>query len=299
MFFSLKKICISQKKAVYLQPETCKRKIMDRRTYLMSVFEDTLARIDGSAELTFAAQQSIAAQTLIAENETLDMPAPRYADEAQVTVTKNRSFEAAAQYKGQRVCVLNFASATNPGGGVTHGASAQEECLCRCSTLYNCLNTRDMWDGFYTPHRRSGNPLHNDDIIFTPGVQVLKDDDYRPLDEPFGVDVITCAAPNLREQASNIFNPGDGESASLSPDELRLLHERRARRIMTVAALHQAEVLILGAFGCGAFQNDPKVVAQAYKHILPLFAHHFQTIEFAVYCPPYDDSNYRAFTILK
>ena len=54
-------------------------------------------------------------------------------------------------------------------------------------------------------------------------------------------------------------------------------------------------MLILGAFGCGAFRNDPQVVAQAYHDVLPEFSHHFRTIEFAVYCPRYDDSNYRAF----
>lgn len=268
---------------------------MDRRTYLISVFEDTLARIKNGAELTRAEKQSVAAQKLILENEPLSIPDPRYADEAQVIVTRNRSFEAAAQDKDQHVCVLNFASATNPGGGVTRGSSAQEECLCRCSTLYNCLNTRAMWERFYTPHRQSGNPLHNDDIIFTPNVQVLKDDDYRPLVDPFAVDVITCAAPNLRERPANAFNPGDSESVAITPDELRLLHEQRARRIMTVAAQNRAEVLILGAFGCGAFRNDPNVVAQAYKNVLPEFVHHFQTIEFAVYCPPHDESNYRAF----
>ena len=248
-------------------------KIMDRRTYLISVFEDTLARIKGSAELTFAEKQSITAQKLILEKETLAVPAPRFDEKAQVIVTKNRSFEAAAQYMEQHVCVLNFASATNPGGGVTHGSSAQEECLCRCSTLYNCLNTRAMWDGFYTPHRRSGNPLHNDDIIFTPNVKVLKDDDYRPLVDPFAVDVITCAAPNLREQPANPYNPGDGDAKRISKDELYQLH----------------------AFGCGAFQNDPQVVARAYNDVLAEFSHHFRTIEFAVYCRPHDDSNYRAF----
>ena len=268
---------------------------MDRRAYLISVFDDTLERINGDFELHKAQQQSIAAQKLILEKESLDIPAPRFDEKAQVIVTKNRSFEAAAQYMEQHVCVLNFASATNPGGGVTHGSSAQEECLCRCSTLYNCLNTRAMWDGFYTPHRRSGNPLHNDDIIFTPGVQVLKDDDYRPLVDPFAVDVITCAAPNLRERPANPFNPSDGTAVQITPDELRRLHEQRARRILTVAAQNKAEVLILGAFGCGAFRNDPNVVAQAYKNILPEFMHHFRTIEFAVYCPPRDDSNYRAF----
>lgn len=268
---------------------------MDRRTYLISVFDDTLERIKDDAELTFAQKQSIAKQRPIPEAEPLDAPAPAYSEPAQVIVTRNRSFEAAANYIGQRVCVLNFASATNPGGGVTHGSSAQEECLCRCSTLYNCLNTRAMWDGFYTPHRQSGNPLHNDDIIYTPNVQVLKDDGYRPLLDPFAVDVITCAAPNLRERPANSFNPGDGESVAISPDELRLLHEQRARRILTVAAQNKAEVLILGAFGCGAFRNDPNVVAQAYKNILAEFVHHFRIIEFAVYCPPHDDSNYRAF----
>ena len=84
-------------------------------------------------------------------------------------------------------------------------------------------------------------------------------------------------------------------AVAITPDELLLLHEQRARRILTVAAQNQAEVLILGAFGCGAFRNDPMVVAQAYKNILPEFLHHFLTIEFAVYCPPHDDSNYRAF----
>ena len=268
---------------------------MDRRAYLISVFDDTLERINGDFEVHKTQQQSIAAQKLILEKEALEIPAPRFGEKASVIVTKNRSFEAAAQYIGQHVCVLNFASATNPGGGVTHGSSAPEECLCRCSTLYNCLNTRAMWDGFYTPHRHSGNPLHNDDIIFTPNVQVLKDDDYRPLVDPFAVDVITCAAPNLREQPANPYNPSDGNSVAISPDELRLLHEQRARRILTVAAQNKADVLILGAFGCGAFCNDPMVVAQAYNDVLAEFSHHFRTIEFAVYCRPNDDSNYHAF----
>ena len=268
---------------------------MDRRSYLISVFDDTMDRINDDAELLLAQKKSIAGQKLIREAEHLPVPAPAYDSNAHVIVTRNRSFEAAMQYVGQRVCVLNFASATNPGGGVVNGSSAQEECLCRCSTLYNCLNTRAMWEGFYTPHRRSGNPLHNDDIIFTPAVQVLKDDDYHVLVDPFAVDVITCAAPNLRERPSNPFNPGERDAVKITPAQLRSLHEQRARRILTVAALNHAEVLILGAFGCGAFRNDPAIVAQAYKNVLPEFIRHFRTIEFAVYCRPGDDSNYRAF----
>ena len=149
--------------------------------------------------------------------------------------------------------------------------------------------------GWVLHDRRSGNPLHDDDIIFTPDVQVLKDDDYRPLADPFAVDVITCAAPNLREQPANPYNPSDGDVKRISKDELYQLHKQRAHRILTVAAQNEADVLILGAFGCGAFQNDPQVVARAYNDVLAEFSHHFRTIEFAVYCRPHDDSNYRAF----
>lgn len=268
---------------------------MDRRSYLISVFDDTLERINNDVTLLLSQKQSIASQKLVLDSDATSTPLPQYTEEAKVLVTRNRSFEAAAYYKGQRVCVLNFASATNPGGGVVHGSSAQEECLCRCSTLYNCLNTRTMWDGFYTPHRKSGDPLHNNDIIFTPGVQVIKDDDYNVLPQPFAVDVITCAAPNLRTNPSNPYNPGDGDASSIPPQELFHLHIARARRILDVAALNNAEVVILGAFGCGAFRNDPLIVARAYNGVIKQYLHNFRTIEFAVYCRPNDDNNYRTF----
>ena len=103
-----------------------------------------------------------------------------------------------------------------------------------------------------------------------------------------------CCA-DLREQPANPYNPGDGDVKRISKDELYQLHKQRARRILTVAAQNEADVLILGAFGCGAFQNDPQVVARAYNDVLAEFSHHFRTIEFAVYCRPHDDSNYRAF----
>lgn len=82
--------------------------------------------------------------------------------------SRKRTLEAAKAYTGKKVCVLNFASATNPGGGVTRGSSAQEEAICRCSTLYPCLNNAKMWNAFYVPHRHERNPLHNDDCIYTP-----------------------------------------------------------------------------------------------------------------------------------
>ena len=269
-----------------------------QHAFLITVFKDSMSRIDGDSSLQQSVASSIASQQFIAEGTTIALPQPPYAEPAKVIVTKNRSFEAARPYaeQGLKTAVLNFASSTNPGGGVTSGASAQEECLCRVSTLYPCLRDESMWDAFYAPHRAARNPLHNDDIIYTPNVIVFKDDDYQPLPQPFAVDVITCAAPTLREQTSNRYNPSDGDSApDITPDELLALHERRGRQILCAAAANGAQVIILGAFGCGAFKNDPTIVAQAYANILPDYLHYFRTIEFAVYCRPRSPQNFEAF----
>ena len=134
------------------------------------IFQDTEKRVKEDPGLQEAVKRSVAEQVLIPEMmEVTDlMPElaqnrDRYEKDAEIIVSKKRSYEAAAGYPGERVCVHNFASATNPGGGVTKGSSAQEECLCRCSTLYFCLNTKEMWAGFYSPHRYAQDPIHNDD----------------------------------------------------------------------------------------------------------------------------------------
>lgn len=270
-----------------------------QRNYLINVFKDSMARIEQSAELNDATQNSIRTQQFIPASADIVSNTPQKDTVAQVIVSRNRSFEAARPYaeQGLKVAVLNFASSTNPGGGVTSGSSAQEECLCRVSTLYPCLKDQRMWDLFYAPHRKAANPLHNDDIIYTKDIRVFKDDDYAPIDKSFIVDVITCAAPTLREHASNRYNPSDGDKApTLTPEELRALHEQRGRKILATAAANGADVIILGAFGCGAFKNDPSVVAQAYANLLPEYLRYFHTIEFAIYCSASSAQNYQAFS---
>ncbi len=267
----------------------------------VEVFKDTEKLVKTNARLKAAVRNSTDKQKLILEDDKIIVPnLNRYTEDAKVVVSRKRTYEAASAYKGMKTAVHNFASASNPGGGVERGANAQEECLCRCSGLYFNLNIREMWDGFYRPHRAAHNPIHNDDIIYTPEVTVFKTDTANPelMEEKdwYNVDVITCAAPNLRENPRNIYNNGNGRNRiKVSNKELLAIQEKRLRRILDVAVMEEEEVIILGAFGCGAFMNSPEVVSLAAKNVIKDYMRAFKIIEFAIYCSPRDDSNYRIF----
>ena len=258
-----------------------------------------MQRINHNADFRQKVADEIKNQIFIGHNEPIVIPEPTNRPTFDVRVSGLRTMESARQYvqKGKHIAVLNFASSTMPGGGVRNGASAQEESLCRVSTLLPCLASDTAYKMFYGPHRAAGNPLHNDDLIYTKGVLVIKDDDYKPLNdnELFCVDVITCAAPNLREKPSNKYNRNDGEAVKISDAELLEIHKSRARKILAAAAINHVDVVILGAFGCGAFRNPPEVVAAAYKAVIEEFRGHFDAIEFAVYCRPGDNRNFEVF----
>lgn len=270
----------------------------------VEIFEDTQRLYKSNEQLISAIKHSSAEQQcFLCENRYWYGPEHRmYQKPARIIVSQKRTLESAAPYAyaGKKVCVLNFASATNPGGGVVKGSSAQEEAICRCSTLYPNLNEPRMRCQFYASHRRANDPLHNDDCIYTPGVVVFKlDTDYPqllPEEKWYSVNVLTCAAPNLRERPSNGMNSGDGDDAvHISREELQALHEKRMRKVLEIAWAKGNEVVILGAFGCGAFRNPPSVVAQAMKTVVQEYRMKFETIEFAVYCSTQYDTNYRIF----
>ena len=274
---------------------------MDRRTKNVNIFKDSVELMQESSRLQQAIKESVKNQKLYLETTEVAVPESKGLSCKTVVSTK-RSFEAASVYAraGKKVAVLNFASATNPGGGVTHGSSAQEECLCRCSTLYPCLDIDMMWNKFYKPHRKAGDPLYNDDCLYTPGVIVFKSDISFPerMEEKdwYQVDVITCAAPNLRNMPSNLMNPFAGDApADIEDDDLYELHLQRLERVFRVAATNGAEVLILGAFGCGAFCNPPSIVARAFKTVQEKYGGYFETIEYAVFCRDHETENYDAF----
>lgn len=263
------------------------------RSENVAIFEDTRKLYQTDPKLAAAIGVSNHMQEVILESDEIIPVQPRYAEPAEIIVSKKRSFEAAQDYGIYPTCVLNFASATNPGGGVVWGSTAQEECLCRCSTLYANLTDREVWKPFYEAHRKQSNQLYNDDCIYTPEVVVFKTDSREPkLMHPkdwWKVNIITCAAPNLRPDRNGNMR------VHVSNQELFDLHVKRMRRILNIAAMKENAVVILGAYGCGAFRNPPGVVASAMRQVVEEFRYSFRVIEFAVYCSPRDEQNYQVF----
>lgn len=150
-----------------------------------------------------------------------------------------------------RVCVLDFASYRNPGGKFIEGSSAQEEALCHDSFLYNVLSSERIRNLFYFPHKSTIHwGCYTNDMIYVPEVRFF--DTIKP-------DVIVCAAPN--KKAAMRYYKVDPAFADKCMRE-------RCDAVLGVAAHKQVDTLILGAFGCGVFGNDPSVVAEAFKTLL-------------------------------
>ncbi|MDN3243926.1 MULTISPECIES: TIGR02452 family protein [unclassified Streptomyces] len=181
---------------------------------------------------------------------------PRYTPARTVfEVTGESSLEAARRLGGV-VAVLNFASARNPGGGYLNGAQAQEEALCRASALYTCLLRAR---GFYDHHRAHRDPFYTDRVIHSPAVPVFRDDRGHLLDEPYTAGFLTAAAPN----AGVVLRTAPERAA-----ELPAALAARAERVLETATVHGYRRLVLGAWGCGVFRNDPAQVAGAFRTLL-------------------------------
>ena len=199
-------------------------------------------------------------------------PAPSAPARTVLEVTGESSLEAARRLGGE-VAVLNFASARNPGGGYLNGAQAQEEALCRASALYTCLlRARE----FYDHHRAHRDPFYTDRVVHSPGVPVFRDDRGRLLDQPYTAGFLTSAAPN----AGVVLRTAPERAADL-PAALAV----RAGRVLETAAAHGYRRLVLGAWGCGVFRNDPVQVAGAFRTLLGpggRFAGAFERVAFGI-----------------
>ena len=268
---------------------------------LISVFNDTMDFVTTKfSGPTLRAQMST---RIISDPE--DFRGEKYYDDSAIIKVTNRdTFTAAKEYANiinntneGFVGVLNFASSTNPGGGVTKGSTAQEECLCRCSNLYLTLYQEKCIREYYNVNKKYMSNLGSDAIIYSRNIYVFKDKNYNmlPVKDRFYVDVLTCAAPNLRENPRNQYNSdASEEKLTLTDEELYNIHVKRARNILNVAIKNEDDYLILGAFGCGAFRNNPEIVAKAYKDVLQDYMYCFKVIDFAIIDGKYSN-NYEIF----
>lgn len=186
---------------------------------------------------------------------------------------------------GYRPALLNFASAGHPGGGVETGARAQEETICRRSTLSRSIFAFDasFAKRFGYQHRDGNNyPLSNLDfsLIYSPEVTVFREGlECTLMEEPYQVDVITCAALNLGGRYELKLTP-DGKM----PDAAKRITRNKIRSIFRVALFRGNDSLVLGAFGCGAFKNPPEEVASIFKEVLedPEFRNRFRLVTFSI-----------------
>jgi len=186
-----------------------------------------------------------------------------------ITVQNTTTLEAARTLivAGDFPAVLNFASATHPGGGFLSGARAQEESLARSSALYACIRN----DPMYVFHRSLRDPLYTNYAIYSPDVPVFRADDGSLLEGPYTVAIITSPAVN---------------AVRLDParrNEIGPAMWRRILKVLSIGLHHGHDALVLGAWGCGAFGNDGREIAGLFHRALEdNFKGAFRHIVFAV-----------------
>jgi len=191
-----------------------------------------------------------------------------------------------ASSSSSQVACLNFASAKNPGGGFLNGSLAQEEALACASGLYPCLLTAP---DYYARNRASRSALYLDLAIFSPKVPFFRNDAGVLLEKALLASVITAPAPNAGAVARN--EPGN---SNLVEPTLRC----RAEFVLAIAQANGVEQLVLGAWGCGVFRNDPRTVAAIFAGLMKppgRFAGAFGEVVFAVFDRSDDLATFRAF----
>jgi len=237
-----------------------------------NVMNDTQDLCEKETTLKSSIKNSIKKEYIVYQED--DVKPCTKNEDMKIIVSKERTYEAAEKYKGKKICCLDFANNVYIGGD-PWTAGAQEESMCRTSTLYPCLyaKKKEFYEKHKTAYRKKKmDDMGNDDLIYVPDVVVFKTDESIPKlkreDSWFKTDVIVSAAPQL--------------SFNFNETEYRKIMESRIKRILDVAAKETVEVLILGAFGCGAFRNPPEIVADIFASMIRNYS--FEIVEFAVFC---------------
>lgn len=202
-----------------------------------------------------AVDRAVASKISLPPGAPLPEPVRARTPEMRVRVVNETTMTTARRLvdAGHRTLALNFANGVVPGGGFLHGARAQEETLCRSSALFATLDG----DAMYAAHRSRGDQASSDWAILSPDVPFFRADDGSPLDGPWPLSVLTCAAPVARRAR------GDGYDL-VAADQLRA----RIQRVLAIAEAYRFDSLVLGAWGCGAFENDPARTARDFRDAL-------------------------------
>lgn len=170
-------------------------------------------------------------------------------------------------HTGYNPVVLNFASATSPGGGFQDGSRAQEEYLARSTCLYECLRENPM----YPFHRVAYDPLYTHYAIYSPDVPVIRDDDGSLLEKPYAISVISSPAVN----ASELTQDRRHEAGPV------MWH--RILKVLSIGIANGHDAIVLGAWGCGVFGNDVHEIAGLFRKALSEnFRGAYRTVVFAI-----------------
>ncbi|MBD3918433.1 TIGR02452 family protein [Paenibacillus sp. PR3] len=194
--------------------------------------------------------------------------------QAQCAVSNEATVKALLNYANDRigqVGVLNFASAKNPGGGFLNGAMAQEESLAASSGLYGTLLTHPS---YYDSNRAFRSMMYTDHAIYSPEVVFFRDERFNLIKKPVAASVLTLPAVNYGQVLLK------GEDSQLAERVMK----NRMRLALAIFAHFGNKHLVLGAYGCGVFRNDPATIARWWHELLndEGYGTYFTEIRFAV-----------------
>ena len=189
----------------------------------------------------------------------------------RIEVRNETTFCAAKRLQdaGLRALALNFASAKSIGGGWKNGARAQEECLCRGSSLSKCLEANFE---FYEFHRERGGGLYSDWMMLSPDVPIFRGDEPEEalLESAWATSFLTAAAPNAK-------------AIHFGTERILPAFKSRIEKVLSIALAEKFDAVVLGAWGCGAFGNDPHEIARLFVQVLTTtFNGAFAHVAFAV-----------------
>ena len=245
---------------------------MDRKNQNIKVFQDTYDRtqsMERTSELYSGLLIDYRPSHDFKNKSTITVKNVDCITECLLLSSVNEPFN----NKNVKIGLLNFASDKKAGGGCQTGAKAQEEDICRCSSLYHSLI-------------RHKYPLGPCDLIYSPNVYIVKDATYTPLDNNnVKISVLSMAAirnPPITKNATTSFY-------EYAQKEVKDLMKYKIRMILQTANYHNLTHLVLGAFGCGVFANPANEVAHIFKELLDTeFKDSFAHITFALLEDPND-----------